>query len=351
MNLIRVGILGAGARGRDFLRLFSRPGDNIEVVAVADTNKEILSDLAKSTVLCPRLYTDPREMFSSMDVDVVVITTPDWLHEEHACAALNAAKDVYLEKPMAITPEGCERVMKAARLSHRVLYVGHNLRHFTVIKKLKELIDEGAIGEVKAVWCRHPVSYGRTYFKESRWHRKRKSVGSLLIHKGSHDLDVIHWLGGGHATRVVAMGKLAVWHNQSTESDVEDLSSVLMQLSNGVQATYEQCHFAFRSSREYMIHGTKGTLQNDGDRATDAVIKLFGKRGKDLLGEITGEWRFEEEEGFHGDADSRIVDEFINVLRGTAKPTMLIEDAVWAVKTGYAATQSLRNGNVPIDIS
>lgn len=350
MDLVRIGILGgAGTRGKDFLQLFSQPENRVEVTAIADTNSEALHAQFPASTL--QLYTGAQELFSATSVDAVVITTPDYLHEEHACAALNAGKHVYLEKPMAITPEGCDRIIETAQRNQRTLYVGHNLRHFTVVKKLKELIDDGAVGDVKAVWCRHPVSYGRwAYFKEGCWHKKRSNSGGLLIHKGSHDLDVIQWLGGGYTKRVVAMGTLAVWYDQPGEPDVEDLSSVLMQLDNGVQATYEQCHFAFRSSREYMVHGTKGTLQNDGDQAVDAVVRLFGRRGKSLLGEVTGEWRFEKEESFHGDADIRIADEFIGILRGAAKPTISIEDAARAVKTGYAATQSLRNGNIPIDI-
>lgn len=334
MHTIRIGILGAaGSRGQVFLRLFSQPEEGVEVVSLADTEDET------------------RELLVSPSVDAVVIATPDYLHEEHACAALQAGKHVYLEKPMAITPDGCDRIIRTARETGRVLYVGHNLRHFTVIKKLKDVIGSGAVGQVKAVWCRHPVSYGRwAYFKEGRWHKKREQIGSPLIHKGSHDLDVIHWLGGGHTRRVVAMGMLAVWGEQPEDPDVEDLSSVLMQLKNGVQALYTQCHFAFRSSREYMIHGTKGTLQNNGDQAGDAVVKLYGKRGKNLLGEVTEEWRFTNEEGFHGNADKRIAEEFIGILRGTALPSISIEDAAWAVKTGYAATYSLRHGNVPVEV-
>lgn len=345
MKNLNIGIIGYGARGRELEKLFSRPDEGIHVVAVADA--AVPTDLQPGI----RAYDRAARLFDDPAVNAIVITTPDYLHESHASLALRAGKHVYLEKPMATTPGGCNRILAEVESSGRVLYIGHNLRHFTVVKKLKEVIDSGAIGEVKAVWCRHPVSYGRwAYFQEGRWHKKREKAGGLLIHKGAHDIDVIHWLAGGRTKRVVAMGTLAVWGDQPGEPDVEDLSSVLMRLDNGVQATYQQCHFAFRSSREYMIHGTKGTLQNDGDQAADAVVRLFGKRGKNLLGEVTQEWCFSEEAGFHGDADKRITDEFIGIVRGTTVPTISIEDAAWAVKTGYAATQSLRKGNIPIEV-
>ena len=99
-----------------------------------------------------------------------------------------------------------------------------------------------------------------------------------------------------------------------------------------------------------MIIGTKGTLRNLDDNPERAVVQLFGTRHIKAKPMPTQEWRFHKERGFHGDADKRIVNEFIEILRGKSEPTISIKDAAWAVKTGYAATQSLRNGNIPIDV-
>ena len=350
MDTIKIGIIGAaGKRGKELFNLFSQADEDVRVAAVADFNQEALYEQYGPMAESVELFTDADKFFASHGFDVVVVVTPDFLHEEHACAALNSGKHVYLEKPMAITPQGCDRIIETAEKNHHTLYVGHNLRHFTVIKKLKEVIDSGAIGEVKAVWCLHPISYGRrNYF--NRWHQDCANVGSLLIHKASHDLDVIHWLAGGHTKRVVAMGNLSVWNDQPGNPNVEDLSSLIMLLNNGVQATYSQCHFAHLACREYMIIGTKGTLRNQDDNPERAVVQLFGKRRADAQSIPTEEWRFQKEQGFHGDADKRIIREFIEILRGNVMPTISINDAAWAVKTGYAATQSLRGGNIPIKV-
>lgn len=349
-NSIRVGILGAaGFRGRELFQLFSQ-STGVSITALADCDREKLSTFY-DVAFGIRLYTDAIELAKSLIVDAIVIATPDYLHEEHACMALKFGKHVYLEKPMAITPKGCDNLIRVAKESTGILYVGHNLRYFTVIKKIKEVIDSGVIGDVKSIWCRQPIGYGRwAYFSEGRWHKKRENTGGLLIHKGSHDIDIIHWFGGGHSTRVVAMGALSVWHDQPDHPDIEDLSSVLMQLNNGVQATYTQCHFAFRAAREYTILGTKGTLQNIGDDPAIAKVQLFTKRGLRFLDLPTNEWQFEEEKGFHGYADVRTVEEFLGIVRGERQPSISLEDAAWAVKTGWAATQSLCCGNIPIEI-
>ena len=140
---------------------------------------------------------DYRQLLALKDIGAVFVTTPDYLHEEHAVAALKAGKAVYLEKPMAITIEGCDRILRTAYERKVKLYLGHNMRHMAVIRKMRELIRKGAIGEVKAGWCRHFVGYGGdAYFKD--WHADRSKSTSLLLQKGAHDIDVLHWLCGGY---------------------------------------------------------------------------------------------------------------------------------------------------------
>ena len=130
--------------------------------------------------------------------------------EEIVIAALKSGKATFAEKPLAISIEGCDHILAAAMRTGTRLYVGHNMRHYAMVLKMKALIDEGAIGAVKAVWCRHFVGHGGDfYFKD--WHAQRQHVNSLLLQKGAHDLDVIHWLAGGVSRVVQGFGRLAVY--------------------------------------------------------------------------------------------------------------------------------------------
>ena len=87
------------------------------------------------------------------------------------------------------------------------LYVGHNMRHMPVVQTMRQLIQDGAIGDVKAIWCRHFVGHGGDfYFKD--WHADRSRTTGLLLQKGAHDIDVIHWLAGASTREVTAMGEL-----------------------------------------------------------------------------------------------------------------------------------------------
>ncbi|MBR7827894.1 Gfo/Idh/MocA family oxidoreductase [Actinospica sp. MGRD01-02] len=92
--------------------------------------------------------------------DAVFVLTPDYLHTEPVLHFLNTGVAVFVEKPMAISLEDCDAMLAAAKTTGTRLYVGHNLRHLPVLRKMRELIDSGAIGRVRSIWCRHFIGHG-----------------------------------------------------------------------------------------------------------------------------------------------------------------------------------------------
>jgi hypothetical protein len=191
-------------------------------------------------------------------------------------------------------------------------------------------------------------------------------------------LDVIHWLAGGYATRVQAMGGLLVYgdiadrsadtgqllgerfdpeHNWppaslqglNTAVDVEDLSMVNLQLDNGVLASYAQCHFTPDYWRNYTVIGTEGRLENFGDMGAGAVVKVWQRRSgyrddADLTVEVP------LLEGTHGGADGPLVDEFLRFVRDGGPTLTTPVGARYAVAAGYTATTSLCEGGGPVDV-
>ncbi len=375
--MIRIGSIGCGGRG-NLCRMAHRPDEGVELAAICDTREAAFLSYHKN--IDPNLptYADYRKLLDLARVDAVFITTPDYLHEEMAVAALERGIGVYLEKPMAISIEGCDRILRTATKHNAKLYVGHNMRFFPVIRKMREIIDSGRIGEVKAVWCRHFISYGGdAYFKD--WHSERKYTTGLLLQKGAHDIDVIHYLAGACTRRTVGMGMLSVYDRvtdrRSPEErgdarfnlenwpplaqkglsptiDVEDHSMVLMQLTNGVQATYMQCHYTPDSHRNYSVIGTNGRIENCGDASTgahEAVIRIWDRRVY-YSENGTESIAVPLVAGSHGGADPQIVDAFVNYLKTGEHDGATPLDARNAVAVGCLATQSLRNGNQPYDV-
>jgi predicted dehydrogenase len=242
---------------------------------------------------------------------------------------------------------------------------------------MKELIDSGTIGEVRNIWCRHFVSYGGdSYFKD--WHAERRYSTSLLLQKGAHDIDVIHWLAGAYTQRVTAFGSLTVYNQCqrrgadepwdrawiadhwpplsqtgiNPQLDVEDHSMVLMNMENKCQACYLQCHYTPDACRNYTVIGTEGRIENLGDRADTAVIAVWSKRESDRIYRLTGQTHhtIQAEQGSHDGADPAMVDDFLKCIRGEAGPTVPAVAARNAVAVGCLGAESLRSGGTPRDI-
>lgn len=368
-KVLNIGVIGVGGRGR-LAWLAHKPEEGVFIVGGADIYQHMIDVFKEKFGQEVFVTTDYRVLLEKKDIDAVFVTSPDFMHEEHAVAALEAGKDVYLEKPMAITIEGCDRILKTAYRNKRKLYVGHNMRHSREIRKMKEIIEAGKIGEVKAGWCRHFVGFGGdAYFKD--WHAERNNVTSLLLQKGVHDIDVLHWLCGGYSRRVTAVGGLTLYdkvtdrHDPSERGDtsstdiwpplsqkglnpvidVEDISMMLMVLDNGGFASYQQCHYTPDTWRNYTIIGTEGRIENFGSD----LVRLWNKR---YPYNPWGDESYFLPAGFggHGGSDTSIVNEFIDYIRKGNKITTSAISARNSVAAGCCGATSLRNGNIPIDI-
>ncbi|MFF0629521.1 Gfo/Idh/MocA family protein [Streptomyces sp. NPDC004296] len=371
---LRLAVVGLGLRGT-LGRHVAGQDLPARVVAVCDP---VAARRERSREWYPEAarYADHRRL-SDEGLDGVFLTTPDDTHEELAIAFLEAGVAVFVDKPLAITTAGCDRVLDTARRTGTRLYVGHNMRHMPVVRTLRTLVAEGVIGEVKAVWCRHFVGHGGDfYFKD--WHADRRRTTGLLLQKGAHDLDVIHWLAGGYTVRTQAMGGLTVYGDITARGgqggrtmtewfdpeanwpptsltglndvvDVEDLSMMTMRLDNGVFATYQQCHFTPDYWRNYTVIGTHGRLENFGD-TEGAVVKVWNGRRSGYRADADVVVDVPAEDGGHGGADPRLVAEFVDFVRDGVPTLTSPVAARQAVAAGCAATDSLRADGVPVDV-
>lgn len=138
-------------------------------------------------------YQDFDVMLQESNPDVVIVTTVDRFHHEYIIRALHAGCDVISEKPMTIDAEKTKAIFEAERRSGKKVVVTFNVRFDPYVSRVKELIRQGAIGEIYSLdleWFLD-TSHGADYFR--RWHRYIKNSGSLLIHKASHHFDMINW--------------------------------------------------------------------------------------------------------------------------------------------------------------
>lgn len=374
LSQVRMGIIGTGLRS-GIAEYWHQPDGNSIVVGAADVRPNWLKKFKEK--INPDMFTtdDYKELLARDDIDAVAILSPDNLHEEHAIAALKAGKHVYCEKPLAITIEGCDRIIETANKTGKHLMVGFNMRYMNMFRTMKGIVDSGVIGDIKAVWVRHFVGFGG-YFYYHDWHGLRKNTNSLLLQKGSHDLDIIHWIAGAYTKRVTAFGSLDFYGGDmpndlicpscdlkdtcteySTgvlnecayreEIDVEDNNVMIMELENGIKASYLQCHFTPDYHRNYTFIGTKGRMEN-----SEPEGKVYVKTRKSHTWQELSDRTYDikRAEGTHGGADPRICDDFIKLVQTGEEPIPSPLDGRMSVAAGVAGAESMRNGGKVVEI-
>ncbi|MFJ3957535.1 Gfo/Idh/MocA family protein [Arthrobacter sp. NPDC090010] len=362
---LSVAVVGFGLRS-GLWRHAHKPGEGSRVTIVCDTSERGRADAAKA--LPDATITGELGDVLASGVDAVLVLTPDNQHAAVAVQTLKAGIATFCEKPLDVTLEAADSILSTARESGTRLYVGHNMRHMPVVTQMRDLIKQGLIGEVKAVWCRHFVGNGGDYYFKD-WHAQRRNVNTLLLQKGAHDLDVIHWLAGGYTKRVSAVGALAVYGEVTSrrdnsdrrmgewfsvdnwppasqtdlaeEIDVEDISMMNMVLDNGVLASYEQCHFTPDYWRNYTVIGTEGRMENFGDGPGE-TIKVWNTRSSYGFAEPDLEVEIQDGDGGHGGADPLLIGEFLRFVRDGGQTQTSPVAARQAVAAGILAAESLR---------
>jgi len=179
---VQLGVIGCGERGRSDMGKFIKAG-NTDVVALCDIYGAQV-DRAKQDAASARSFTDHRALLALKDVDAVLIAVPDHWHAAVATDALNAGKDVYVEKPLTLKIEEGPVIVKAARLNNRICQVGMQQRsgkHYLEAKRL--YMDTGKLGK---------VTLARTWWHGNSYHL-RKAPASLQTQPAN--LDWAHFLG------------------------------------------------------------------------------------------------------------------------------------------------------------
>jgi predicted dehydrogenase len=284
---IGVGLIGHGGKGTALWRNFLLEPD-VNPVAVADVYQPFLEKGVAAAQNQPKAYKDFRQLLENKDVDAVIVATPDHWHALQMMAACRAGKDVYVEKPLALTVHEGRAMVTAARKHQRVVQVGSQQRSGAHYAKVIGLIREGAIGEV------HEITVGFTRNVLPGFKPKDLSVveggnldwdmwlgpapkvpfdpfrciynfrwfwdysGGQMTNFGAHHLDIARWALGAKGPSAVAGfgGRFAMKDGGQTP----DVQEVLYQFP-GCVVTWTGREVN-RGSRAWDIEflGTKGTI-------------------------------------------------------------------------------------------
>ena len=270
MGILKAGVIGAGNAGNWHANAIKKLPETCEVAAVADVDERRLQRFAGKHKAA-RLYADYREMLSREDLDTVHVCLPHHLHGSVTVAVLRAGKHVLCEKPIATTLEEADLMIEAARASGRTFMIAENQRFLPAHIKIKELLEQGVVGEVKLVRTYEGGSEVASMSDPNSWKSKLvEGGGGAWIDSGIHRVSVLQYLFGDIDC---ICGKAERLHAR-VETKADDNCAFSVKFANGALGTVS-CSFTVASewNNSLEIYGTKGTILENHN--WEEPIRLF----------------------------------------------------------------------------
>ncbi|MBQ7916396.1 MAG: Gfo/Idh/MocA family oxidoreductase [Firmicutes bacterium] len=389
-------IAGTGNRGFEMYAkaITERFSDCAELVGLYDINPKRCAYVASQLKVPVPVFDDFEEMIRQCRPDGAIITTVDRYHSDYIVKALEMGVDVISEKPMTIDAPRCREILEAEKRTGHKVIVTFNCRFMPQFAKIKELLMEGAVGDILNVdfeWMLD-TSHGADYFR--RWHRMLENSGGLLVHKSTHHFDVVNWLIEQDPVTVYANGDLMFYGKDRQEHgercstcqtpceykykglndpktkelyfDCEDVDgyyrdrcifdneiniyddmSLSVKYSKGALMSYSLIAHAPYEGWKMSISGTKGRLESccysSGLDTDDPCfhIQVFNRKGD----KITYDLR--KGTGTHGGGDDRMLEMlFRGGVPNTLRQYAGSRDGSMSILIGICANESIRTGQV-----
>ncbi len=210
---MRVALVGLGVRGVSMFgrHLVENYGDHLEIVGICDTNPGRLEyGDGYIGAGCPT-YTNLNEMLENTNPDRLIVTTWDWEHHSCIITGLEHGVDVVCEKPLTIDEEKCQMIIDADKKYDNEVIVTFNYRYPPHRAKVKELIMDGAIGDIRTVDFHWNISHAHQMRYMQRWHGESQRGGTLWVHKNTHHFDMINWFLDSDPMEVYAQDALEIF--------------------------------------------------------------------------------------------------------------------------------------------
>lgn len=245
-NIALVGCGGMAARYRH--RYTEIPG--VRLAAVMDVNEETAKEAAEE--LGTDNWSTNFEDILTEGIDMVDISTPNFLHAPQAVRAMEKGKHIILQKPIATSIEEGEKIVKTARVTKVKAGMYMSMLEIPLYHDIKEIIKRGKLGNIASVYCRGAGSSGPQK-PPNTWRASLvKTGGGALIQKTIHFIDLAQWLLNKKILRVAGFSKNMMCKNIGGD----DITNAACEFENGIQGTLEGSYIS--SPHILAVYGTRG---------------------------------------------------------------------------------------------
>jgi len=324
--MLKAAAIGVGSMGKNHARVLREMENEVELVAVSDTNAGIAGTIGKRLGVAD--YADYVEMVERLQPDLVTLAVPTSLHCEIGCDLLERGVSVLIEKPIAGTLEEGRKLIDTASRSGVVLAVGHIERFNPAVMELRRRIREGQIGRIYKIKAERLSPYP-----------SRISDAGVVLDLASHDIDLLRYLVDEDITRLY--GETV----QSINSDREDAFNGIMRFRSGAVGVLDVNWITPKKVRRLTVTGARGLFECDllsqelyfyenavGPSQWDALSILRGVSEGNVLG-----IRIQRHEPLAAE-----IADFVRAVRTQSEPTVTGADGL---ETLHIAMEFIKSGN------
>lgn len=300
----RIAVLGCGYWGSNHIRTLKSLG---VLAAVSDANLARAEGFA-SEHDC--LAIEPDKLFDRDDINAIVMALPPQFHAENAIRAMRAGKDVLVEKPIALTVEDAERAVAVAHETKRIIMVGHVLRFHPAFEKLKALIDQSELGEVRYIHS-HRLGLGK-------FHTENDALWDLA----PHDLSMILAITGAPPEEIRGEGAALLDH-------LSDFAHLHMRFPDGLRSHLFTSRLNPYRERRLTVVGDKAMAVFDDVEPWERKLAVY----RHAVWQDSGQWAFTMNEPTYVKVEegmplTRELEHFIACIETRAEPRTTGEEAI-----------------------
>lgn len=267
-------VVGYGLRGKAYSDYALKYPDELEIIGVAEPLAERREEAQKIHNIKDDMAFDDWKNLAKLPriADFIILSTQDKMHTEPAIKFLDIGYDLLLEKPMAPTPKESKKIMKKAEEKGAKVVVCHVLRYTDFWGKVKELVDEGKIGDIKSIV--HVEGVGHLHqshsFVRGNWGNTKRSAPMILA-KSCHDTDLIQWLIGKECKKVHSFGSLEYFCKKNMPEGASK------RCTDGCKYA-EECYYnAVKFYVDQKDNVWRGTVANKPDPTDEEIMRALEK--------------------------------------------------------------------------
>jgi UDP-N-acetyl-2-amino-2-deoxyglucuronate dehydrogenase len=316
--------------------------NNIEIVAVCDIEEYKMDEIISKFNLSDSInkYVDYLEMLDKETLDLVAICTESGKHGEIALDCIEAGINLIIEKPIALSLEEADLIIKKSKEKKLKVSACHQNRFNKSIQKIREAVENNRFGKLLYGTAHIRWNRGEDYYKQALWRGTWEQDGGALMNQCIHNIELLRWMMGNEITEVIGITD-NLMHGFI---DAEDLGLALIKFSNGSYGIIEGTTNVFPENLEETLYifGEKGTVKAGG-KSVNLIEEWQFADNIDNPEEIKEKYR-ENPPNIYGFGHNPLYADVIDAIKNDREPYITAEDGRRALELVLAIYKSSAEG-------